>query len=121
MDIAGAHLTPIGDGDFLLEPTRGLDITNSDTLIEGILHRIQMTKGQRLYYDLSELVIIDPVYYQWMSRLARACQAVNVKMVCVHMQPTAAFALSQFLQEIPPFTCALDVERNKRLNETPNL
>lgn len=113
MPIAGAHLTSIGDGDFLLEPTRGLDIANSDALIEEILSRVQKSKGQRLYYDLSELAIIDPVYYQWMSTLARACRAVNVKMVSIHMQPTAAFALSQFLQEIPPFVCALDVEKNK--------
>lgn len=113
MHIAGAHLTPIGEGDFLLEPTRGLDIANSDKLIEEILSRVQMSKGQRLYYDLSELAIIDPVYYQWMSTLARACQTVNVKMVCIHMQPAAAFGLSQFLQEPPPFVCALDVERNK--------
>lgn len=113
MPIAGAHLTPIGDGDFLLEPTRGLDIANSDMLIEEILCRMQMSKGIRLYYDLSELAIIDPVYYQWMSLLARSCQTVNVKMICIHMQPTAAFALSGFLLEIPPFACALDVETNK--------
>ena len=113
MPIAGAHLTPIGDGYFLLEPTRGLDITNSDALIEEILRRVQMSKGVRLYYDLSDLAIIDPVYYQWMSLLARSCQTVNIQMVCIHMQPTAAFALSQFLLEIPPFTCALDVETNK--------
>jgi rsbT antagonist protein RsbS len=113
MHIAGAHLTPIGDGDFLLEPTRGMDIANSDDLIEEILVRVQMSKGQRLYYDLSELAIIDPVYYQWMRMLARACKTVNITMVCIHMQPTAAFGLAQFLQETPPFVCALDVERNK--------
>ncbi len=109
MHIAGAHLTPIGDGDFLLEPTRGLDITDTDALIEEILRRVM--RGVRLYYDLSELAIIDPVYYQWMSTLARSCQTMNVKMICIHMQPTAAFALSQFLHELPPFECALDVER----------
>lgn len=112
MHISGAHLTPIGEGDYLLEPTRGLDIANSDQLIEEILTRVQLGKGQRLYYDLSELALIDPVYYQWMRMLARACQTVNIKMVCIHMQPTAAFGLSQFLQETPPFVCALDVERH---------
>lgn len=112
MHISGAHLTPIGEGDFLLEPTRGLDIANSDNLIEEILAKVQRGKGQRLYYDLSELALIDPVYYQWLRTLARACQTVNIQMVCIHMQPTAAFGLSQFLQEEPPFFCALDVERH---------
>lgn len=111
MHIAGAHLTPIGAGDFLLEPTRGLDISNSDNLIQEILASVQLSKGLRLYYDVSELAIIDYVYYQWMSRLARACKTVNIQMVCIHMQPTAAFGLSQFLQEAPPFICARDVGR----------
>lgn len=114
MQIAGVHLTPIGEGDFLLEPTQGLDIVNSDHLIEEILAKVQLGKGKRLYYDLSELALIDPVYYEWMRMLARACQTVNIKMVCIHMQPTAAFGLSQFLQEIPPFVCALDVEQHTR-------
>lgn len=114
MHIAGVHLTPIGEGDFLLEPAQGLDIANSDHLIEEILAKVQLGKGQRLYYDLSELGLIDPVYYEWMRMLARACQTVNIKMVCIHMQPTAAFGLSQFLQEIPPFVCALDVEQHTR-------
>lgn len=113
MPFSGAHLTAIGDGDFLLEPTRSLDIADSDTLIEVILSQVHAGKGRRLYYDLAELAIIDPVYYHWLKTLARACQMVNVKMVCIHMQPTAAFALSQFLRETPPFICALDVEKDK--------
>ena len=113
MPLSGAHLTRIGDGDFLLEPTRSLDIANSDPLIEAILSQIHVGKGRRLYYDLSELALIDRVYYHWMKTLARACQMVNVQMVCIHMQPTAAFALSQFLQEAPPFICALDVDKVK--------
>lgn len=112
MHISGVHLTPIGEGDFLLEPTQGLDIANSDDLIEKILAQVQLSKGRRLYYDLSSLALIEPVYYQWMRTLARACQTVNIKMVCIHMQPTAAFGLSQFLHETPPFICALDVERH---------
>lgn len=114
MHISGVHLTPIGEGDFLLEPTQGLDIASSDDLIEKILTQVQLSKGQRLYYDLSSLALIDPVYYQWMRRLARACQAVNIQMVWIHMQPNAAFGLSQFLHETPPFICALDVERHVR-------
>jgi len=114
MQISGVHLTPFGEGDYLLEPTQGLDIAASDNLIEAILSRVQVGKGRRLYYDLSALALIDPIYYQWLRTLARACQAVNIQMVCIHMQPTAAFGLSQFLQETPPFVCALDVERHVR-------
>lgn len=111
MSIPGIHLTAIGSGDFLLEPTRSLDIGNQYELIEGVILRMQHTKTQRLYYDLAELSIIDPVYYAWLNALARACQAVNVQMVCIHMQPTAAFALSHFIKEEPCFSTALDVAR----------
>ena len=109
MNIPGLHLTSIGNGDFLLEPTRSLDIANSDELIEEVIRRLQKSKGMRLYYDLAELAMIDPIYYQWINSLARACQAVNVKMVCIHMQPTAAFGLAQFLFEKPAFETALDI------------
>lgn len=111
MSIPGIHLTAIGSGDFLLEPTRSLDIGNQYELIEGVIHRMQRTKTHRLYYDLAELSVIDPVYYDWLNALARACQAVNVQMVCIHMQPTAAFALSHFIKEPPCFQTALDVAR----------
>lgn len=111
MSIPGIHLTAIGSGDFLLEPTRSLDIGNQYELLEGVIHRMQRTKTQRLYYDLAELSVIDPVYYDWLNALARACQAVNVQMICIHMQPTAAFALSHFIKEDPCFRTALDVVR----------
>jgi rsbT antagonist protein RsbS len=63
----------------------------------------------RLYYDLSTQAIIDPVYYKWLNQLARTVAAVNVKMVCVHMQPTAAYSLVQFEREAPVFETALDI------------
>ena len=110
MNLSGFHLTPIGGGDFLLEPMRGLDTSLQDALIESILSRLQSAKSTRLYYDLAELAIIDSVYYAWLDGLARACSTMNVKMVCIHMQPTAAFALTHFLQGIPAFETALDVE-----------
>jgi len=31
-------------------------------------------------------------------------------MICVRMQPTAAFALSKFLEEIPTFQTALEID-----------
>ncbi|MBI3523693.1 MAG: hypothetical protein HY066_04075 [Betaproteobacteria bacterium] len=109
MSVPGVHLTAIGSGDFLLEPTRSLDISKRSELIEGIIRRLQGTKSQRLYYDLAELPVIDPVYFGWLNALARACQTVNVQMVCIHMQPTAAFALSRFVKDPPCFHSAHDV------------
>jgi len=41
--------------------------------------------------------------------LARACRAFNVNMICIHMQPTAAFALAHHMREAPAFETALDV------------
>lgn len=109
MGIPGLHLTQIGSGDFLLEPTRSLNIRVTDTLIEGIAARLQQGRATRLYYDLSEQALIDPVYYAWLDALARTVQAINVRMVCIHMQPTAAFALAQFIREAPAFETALDI------------
>jgi len=109
MSVSGIHLTAIGCGDFLLEPTRSLDISKQGDLIEGVIHRLQRTKARHLYYDLAELPIIDPVYYRWLNALARACQAVNVQMMTIHMQPTAAFALSRSIKEQPCFRSTHDV------------
>jgi len=109
MGIPGLHLTQIGSGDFLLEPTRSLNIRVTDTLIESIAARLQQGRATRLYYDLAEQALIDPVYYAWLDALARAVLAINVRMVCIHMQPTAAFALAQFMRETPSFETALDI------------
>lgn len=110
MSDAGFHLTPIGSNDFLLEPSPSLDVGAPDPLILEIVGRLQKGKSSRLYYDLADLPVIDLVYYAWLNRLARACRAINVQMVGVHMQPTAAFALSQRLPELPQFKTALDVK-----------
>src|SRR5512135_1224749 len=110
MSTLGLHLTPIGNGDYLLEPSRGLDISQPGDLVEEITRRLQNARATRLYYDLSELALIDPLYYTCLNTLARACQAVNVKMVCIHMQPTAAYALAQFITETPVFETAHEVE-----------
>ncbi|MHB8166699.1 MAG: hypothetical protein ACYDDT_07995 [Sulfuricella sp.] len=109
MSTPGLHLTRIGNGDFLLETTRSLNIRDQNRLLEGIASRLQQARASRLYYDLSEQTLIDPVYYAWLNALARATQAFNVKMVCIHMQPTAAFALAQFIREKPAFETALDI------------
>jgi len=71
-------------------------------------------RASRLYYDLAEQALIDPVYYAWLDTLARTVRAINVKMICIHMQPTAAFALAQFMREIPAFETALDISGWKK-------
>lgn len=110
MSIPGLHLTQIGRGDFLLDPSKSLNIRDRDRLIEDITACLLQARATRLYYDLSDLALIDPLYYAWLDTLARAVQAVNVRMICVNMQPTAAFALSKFLREMPAFQTALGIE-----------
>ena len=107
--IPGLHLTRIGRDAFLLEPSRSLNIKNEAELIEHIARELQQAKASCLYYDLAGLTLIDPVYYAWLDALARTMAAINVRMVCIHMQPTAAFALSGFITEKPAFETALDI------------
>lgn len=110
MAISGVHLTRIGHGDCLLDPLKSLNIRDRDRLIEEITAYLLQMRATRLFYDLSELALIDPLYYSWLEALAGAARAVNVKMVCVRMQPTAAFALSKFLEGTPAFQTALEVD-----------
>lgn len=109
MAIPGIHLTRIGKGNYLLEPLRGMNIQDQGELLQHVVAQLQQGRGAHLYYDLGELPVIDPVYYGWLDKLARACRAVNIGMTCINMQPTAAFALSKFLSARPPFATALDV------------
>ena len=109
MAIQGLHLTQIGGGDFLLEPSRSLNIRDQAGLIESITARLMQAHASRLYYDLSGLALIDPLYYAWLDTLARSAQTVNVRMICINMQPTAAFALSKFMNKRPAFETALGI------------
>lgn len=109
MTIPGVHLTRIGKGNFLLEPLRSMNIRDQDTLMRDIVAQVQQEQGLRLYYDLNGVPVIDPVYYGWLDKLARTCQALNIKMICINMQPTAAFTLSKFLTNKPVFETALGV------------
>ena len=109
MNVSGLHLTQIGCSDFLLEPARSLNIRDKDKLIVGVVSRLLQARATRLYYDLSDLGLIDPLYYAWLDGLARAVLTVNVKMVCVNMQPAAAFALAGFIKQMPVFETALDI------------
>ncbi len=110
MAISGVHLTRIGHGDYLLDPLKSLNIREKDRLIVDITGYLLQMRAVRLFYDLSELALIEPLYYSWLEALARAASAINVKMICVGMQPTAAFALSRFLEGPPPFQTALEVD-----------
>ena len=109
MAIPGVHLTRIGKGNFLLEPLRSMNIRDQGTLMQDIVAQVQRDKGVRLYFDLNDKQVIDQVYYDWLDKLARTCLAVNIKMICINMQPTAAFTLSKFLSSKPVFEIALDI------------
>lgn len=110
MPISGLHLTRIGHGDFLLDPLKSLNVHDQDRLIVEVTAYLLQMRAVRLYYDLSDLALIDPLYYSWLESLARATRTVNVSMICVGMQPTAAFALSQFIQKSPTFQTALEID-----------
>lgn len=110
MSLAGLHLTAIGRGRFLLEPGAALDTNRQDELLDGILFRLQQGEAGLLYYHLGGLPLIDEAYYGWLDALAKACLAINVRMICVHMQPTAAFGLSHILKSPPAFDSALSVD-----------
>jgi len=109
MSIVGVHLTRIGKGNYLLEPLRSMNIGDDGTLIREIVSHVQQGRGIHLYFDLEGMPVIDPTYYEWLDNLARTCLAVNIKMICINMQPTAAFTLSKFLTRKPVFETALDV------------
>jgi anti-anti-sigma regulatory factor len=107
--IAGMHLTPIGDGNVLLEPGEGLDPSQPQVLLAPVLEFLQRHAARRLVYDLKNVRLVDEVYYAWLVQLSAACRIANVEMVTVNMQPAAAYALSLSLDNPPPFTCALDI------------
>ena len=107
--IEGIHLTPIGDGNVLLEPGEGLDPSNPESMVAPVLDFLQRNDAQRLVYDLKSVRLIDEVYYSWLVKLDATCRIANVEMVTVNMQPAAAYALSLTLRKSPPFTCALDI------------
>ncbi len=107
--IEGIHLTPIGDGNVLLEPGEGLDPSNPESMVAPVLEFLQHHAAQRLVYDLKSVRLIDEVYYAWLTKLSTTCRIANVEMVTVNMQPAAAYALSLTLSQSPSFTCALDI------------
>lgn len=109
--IQGMHLTPIGSGIVLLEPGEGLDPSDPDAYLKDVVGYLQRQRASRLIYDLTNVPLIDRIYYDWLKMLSDICQVAGVQLVAVNMAPAAAFALAQLLDAPPPFVCALDVDR----------
>lgn len=109
MNVAGFHLTAIGGGTLLIEPGRAADISDPEAIIEPILACLDATRHRRLCYDLSDVMVIDPVYYRWLNYLGRACATLGLELVCINMQPTAAGTLAQWMDEPPRFRTVLDL------------
>ena len=114
MKIPGLHLTQLSNDDLLLEPSRGLNIHDQKNLIEELVRSSQQAKVTHLYYDLAEQIIIDPLYFTWLNKLARALLAINVRMTCIHMQPTAALALTKFMHDAPAFETAINISGRRK-------
>lgn len=112
--IQGMHLTPIGDGNVLLEPGTGLDPADPAAYLVPVLQVLQAHSARRLLYDLKNVPLLDEVYFRWLTALHGACRISGIDLVTVNMQPEAAFALSHLLTGPPPFVCARDVDQVRR-------
>jgi rsbT antagonist protein RsbS len=110
----GMHLTPIGDGNVLLEPGAGLDPSDPAAYLIPVLEVLQTNAACRLLYDLKNVPLLDKIYYEWLAALHTACRISGIELVTVNMQPEAAFALSHLLSGPPPFQCARDVDQVRR-------
>jgi anti-anti-sigma regulatory factor len=111
--IEGMHLTPIGDGNVLLEPGEGIDPGNHDIYLTSLLEYLQQHNAQRLLYDLKNVRIIDSVYYRWLTALSSLCRISGIELITVNMRPAAAYALAIMLDKPPPFCCALDIDSTR--------
>jgi rsbT antagonist protein RsbS len=109
MAIAGLHLTQIGEGAVLLEPAKSLNIQDPVEITKSVTAYLIQAGASRLYYDLSNLPLIDQLYCRWLDTLARSAQVINVQMICINMQPTAAFTLAKFIRKMPAFKTALSI------------
>jgi hypothetical protein len=106
--VDGMHLTPIGGGAVLLEPGEALDPGAPDRYAVPYL---QERGARRLIYDLSNVPVVDELYYAWLLQVHRLCRVAGIELVAANMHADVAFALSLQLHEPPPFACALDVDR----------
>ena len=61
---------------------------------------------------LKQNLTIDPaypLYYAWLDKLARSVQSIDIRLICINMQHTVAFALSKFIRKMPAFETALSI------------
>jgi rsbT antagonist protein RsbS len=107
------HLTPIGNGQILLEPGEALDPSNPDLYLTVLADFLQQHNARCLLYDLKAIPIIDSIYRDWLEMLNALCHVVRIKMVVVNMQPAAAYALAIALDKPPTFHCARDVNSTR--------
>lgn len=105
----GIHLTSIGEGSLLAEPTEGFDPSDPDRHLPELFQSLHHRRARLLFFDLSQTPLIDSVYYRWLEDLAATCRLAGAELTAVNMQPTAAFALARHLEAAPSFTCQREV------------
>ncbi|MDD3519498.1 MAG: hypothetical protein PHQ14_14210 [Chromatiales bacterium] len=110
MQNEGFHLTALDQGRALFEPQHGVDPARPETLIVTLLDRLRVWRTRHLYYDLSRVEVIDPVYLRFLNQFARACRTADIRMVCIHMQPGTAFALAAHMDQPPAFETAAGID-----------
>ena len=110
MDIAGLHITHIGDDCVLLEPSEGLDPSDPDTYLLPLLADLQKNSARYLIYDMKKVAIVNPAYLKWLTTMSRMLGVSGIQMIVVSLRPHTVFALSRSLVGKPPFLCALDVD-----------
>ena len=109
-EATGFHLTSLGDQRALLEPQHGINPADPATAIETVLEQLATLRLKRLYYDLSNVAVVDPVYYTFLNRLASACHAIGIEMVGIGLQSHTAFALAAHMDEPPRFATAPGID-----------
>jgi hypothetical protein len=111
----GMHLTVLSHQCVLLEPGLSLNPAEPEQYAADIITFLQKNQCQRLIYDLKNIVLIDHTYYHWLCYLNNLCKLNNTMMVVINMKPSAAFGLSQFIDAMPEFKTALNVEAARNL------
>lgn len=106
------HLTRIGPAGLLLEPSEGLDPSAVLDYVEDLVRILLSSESRYLYYDVKEVAVIDPVYYQWLLQLEKSCRLLGASLVVLHMRPETAFALGRDLDGPVPFFCAQGLDRS---------
>jgi len=110
----GVHLTVLSRKCVLLEPGMSVDPAKPDQYASEIMECLQKNQTQGLIYDLKNIALIDKTYYEWLKYLNTLCKLNNTRLVVIHMKPSAAYGLSRFINELPPFESALNIEAARK-------